>query len=458
MLCRSLSVPLIVAVLFLANPAPLLAVPKVPSSGATAPSKPSPEELLKEARRIERRASKLRGLRIRRSISKGVLDRGQLEQRIQAKLNKHYTDQEIKVEGDVLKRLGLLPQELDYRKTVVDLLTSQVAGFYDPFQRKLFLASWIPAALQEPALAHEICHALQDQHFSLKRFVKPRKNNTDAQLAQLALVEGDCTALMLEYVLFPYKRDLSTLSGVLEEMIRKTMSGVGNDTLSSAPRYLRESLLFPYLRGLRFIQQIRRRHPWKLVNKVFSRPPKSTEQVLHYDKYWDRERPVRIRSRSLPCLAPMKLLREDVLGEFHYSLYLSTGVATEIAQRAAAGWGGDRLAAYGNQQGSGLPLLVNLSTWDSEADAIEFANAQRHVLLDRKLKQVFADAGHRLDVYQGQGGEQWSVQHHRRHVLVLMGVPATIRPKLQQEVWERWRVGSRRVRPPKIEETPTTQK
>ena len=95
----------------------------------------------------------------------------------------------------------------------------------------------------------------------------------------------------------------------------------------------------------------------------------------------------------------------------------------------------------------GLALgLVHLTTWDSEADALEFANAQRHVLLARKLKPV---AGAQKDqwVYNESDTSQWSVQLFRRHVLTLGGFAPAIREKLQAEVWERWRVRGRRVRP-----------
>ncbi len=97
------------------------------------------------------------------------------------------------------KRLGLLPADTDYEKLMVDLLMEQVAGFYDPSTAKLYMADWLPLMMQRPALAHEITHALQDQHFDLKRFTKPIRDDGDRQIAGSALVEGDGTMAMLEY-------------------------------------------------------------------------------------------------------------------------------------------------------------------------------------------------------------------------------------------------------------------
>ena len=78
----------------------------------------------------------------------------------------------------------------DYEKLLFDLLSEQVAGFYDPYRKTLYIADWLPVDMQRPALAHEIQHALQDQHFDLKKLARPLKSEGDRQLAQAAVVEG----------------------------------------------------------------------------------------------------------------------------------------------------------------------------------------------------------------------------------------------------------------------------
>ena len=90
----------------------------------------------------------------------------------------------------MLKRLGLLPADVDYEKLLLDLLMEQVAGFYDPFARQLYIADWLPLEMQRPALAHEIEHALQDQHFDLKKFATPIKDDGDRQLGALGARRG----------------------------------------------------------------------------------------------------------------------------------------------------------------------------------------------------------------------------------------------------------------------------
>lgn len=409
---------------------------------------PRAEDLLKDAGKIVRRTAQLRGLRVRRKIKMGLLSRAELLQRIEQKIDRAYGAAQITGEAGMLKRLGLLPEALDYRKAVLALHKDQVAGYYDPGAHRLHLANWVPMTVQEPALAHEICHALQDQHFRLARLTRPIKDNSDAQLARMALVEGDCTGVMLEYMLRDKGLDLSGMPVGVVELARKALVDSGSATFRAAPAILRETLLFPYVYGLGFMRVLRTRRPWHVVNRMYRRPPRSTEQMIHYRKYWARERPVRVSAADPDVLSGYSAVKRDVLGEFQLSVYLGLGVSGAVASRAAAGWGGDRLVAYGRKGEPGLPLLVHLTTWDSRADALEFANAQRHVFVARKLRELAADPAGRSWSCGDRAGARWLVQLHGRHVLVLHGVPARLLSELQQQVWSGWRVGGRRIKPP----------
>jgi hypothetical protein len=431
----------------------LLAVSGSALAQAPAAEAPDPPaQLLKEALAIERKTAKLRGLRVRRPIAKGIQTRAEILRRVEQKLAREYTDAEVRAEAAVLQRLGLLPAGTDYKAAVLALLKDQVAGYYDPVERKLHLADWIPLSLQGPALAHEICHALQDQHFALKKLIKPLKENTDRQLAQAALVEGDCTGVMVEYTLAPQGLDLGDLGGPTGKTLKDALAAGSSPKLKSTPRYLRETLLFPYLSGLALIQKVRALHPWSTVSAMFKRPPESTEQVLHPEKYWSNERPVAIKWRPLPSLAEYEKLRIDVLGEFQLSIYLGLGVEDAVAARAAEGWAGDLLLALRKkgEADAAPPLLVHLTSWDSAADALEFANAQRHVLAARKLKPIAAAADEAPGIHrylEARGGLEWSVQLTGEQVLILHGVPAPLRAALAREVWQLWRVGGKRVTP-----------
>src|SRR5215471_812038 len=171
---------------------------------AAGDSKPTQDELRKlidETDSIAHTVSEIRGLQAKKRIARGVLSKAAIEKRLVQRLEIDYAPGELQAEAVALKRLGLIPADMDYRQEIIDLLTEQIAGFYDPTAKELYLADWIDPGMQRMVMAHEIDHALQDQRFDLDRFAKPDKENGDAQLARQALVEGDGVALMIEFML-----------------------------------------------------------------------------------------------------------------------------------------------------------------------------------------------------------------------------------------------------------------
>src|SRR5262249_39954079 len=152
-----------------ASAAPAAAPAAAPPSPSAPAPKSAPGALLGVADEIARQVSALRGLSQTTPFQRGVLSRSDIVQKLRERMYKELTKEEMRVESGMLKRLGLLPDAADYEKTLLDMLGEQVAGFYDPYTRTLYIADWLPLDLQRPALAHEIEHALQDQHFDLRK-------------------------------------------------------------------------------------------------------------------------------------------------------------------------------------------------------------------------------------------------------------------------------------------------
>jgi hypothetical protein len=369
------------------------------------------DKLLASTDEIARVVSEVRRLPVKRKIARGVMGKPQILERLVARIDEDYAPADIAAEEKALKLLGLLPEELDYRETVLALLTEQVAGFYDPQVRELYIADWISPSMQRMVMAHEIGHALQDQSFDLLRFTKPNRENGDEQLARQALVEGDGVALMIEFMFreMGMKAD-PWADDTIVNTVGASTGLSGGDLFGKAPLVLRETLLFPYRDGLRFVAQARRTRPWSDVDAMYARPPVSTEQVLHPQKYRDREKPIALRTPPPPSLKPWKRVYANVVGELGLSLLLREhGVAEDAAARAAAGWGGDRVFVY---ERGGEALLVDFSTWDSEMDAIEAAEA-----LARALPAA-------------------QVERRGKAVLLVIGAGP---PKLRAEIWARWK-------------------
>lgn len=375
--------------------------------------------------------SSQRGLKIKRPIQKGVLSREQIVGRLMDRVRQEYTPEEIHAEERVLKRLGLLEEDVDYEQAMMNLLMEQVAGFYDPFAKELFIADWLGAALQRPALAHEIVHALGDQHFDLRGYALPIKEEGDRQLARAALVEGDGTAAMIEFSLaeqtaslgVPTVTDIGQIPDAFFSATAGMLSGGAMPAFAQAPRYLRETLMFPYLEGLKFIVHMRRRNPWSYVDAIYKKPPQSTEQIIHPEKYLAREAPVVVREAPIAIVGTWKRVRGETMGELQTRLWLETKLDADTARRASAGWAGDRLIAY-EPAGGGTLAWVQRSVWDSEADAQEY---------ERAASRWFAGS---------TGQEAFGVERRRSGVVIFAGLPKETAPGVADALWG-WKVGKR---------------
>ena len=336
------------------------------------------QEVLKET-------SELRQLSIVRPVQSSTQSRVEIERAIMKNLDEDVSAADMHAGEVVLKKLGLAPRDFQYRQLMIRLLTEQVAGYYEPKTRQFYLADWIDIDGQKPIMAHELTHALQDQHFNLRRFDHWPKGDSDAELAVHALIEGDATLSMAQYVAGNPLRMLSFLKSM-------GATGIATEELDKAPRALRETLLFPYQEGMMWTSALYKKGGWNDVSQAFTTLPQSTEQVLHPDKYFAHEAPLKL---TLPDVTNLlndpksaspaavdgstvppgwKRIAADVNGEWGFYLILDQFLNSPAdSRRAAAGWGGDRTAVYENEKGE--VLYVSLSAWDSEADAQEFFDA-----------------------------------------------------------------------------------
>jgi len=286
--------------------------------------------------------AQLRGLSVEREVRRGVMGRDAIVARMREIMARQYPPGESTLEGELSKRLGLFPDDLDYERTTVALLEEQIAGFYDHYEQTLYIADWLPLSAQPVTMAHEITHALQDQHFHIGRYMLHVRGRGDAQLAAMAVMEGDATAAMLDFLLRPTGRRARDQPDI-ESMIASQLQGADQQRLREAPRALREQLLFPYLSGLTMcLRAMRAGDGYSQVDALLAHPPDSTEQVLHADKLSAREAPVAVAVRVPPALAgEYEVGYHDVMGELGSRLYFYNGVTDERAHAAAQGWGGD---------------------------------------------------------------------------------------------------------------------
>jgi hypothetical protein len=318
---------------------------------------------------VLRETSDVRKLAVLRPVKSGAQSRADIERMLVKNLDEESTPEELRASELALKKFGLVPAEFRLRPFYIGLLTEQVMGYYDPKTQVFYLADWVGLDEQEPVMAHELTHALQDQHYNLRRFEHWPKGDSDAELAAHALVEGDAMLAMSLYVMRDLKRAVA--------MMKSVSGGGSTEQIDRAPRALRESLLFPYERGLSWVQQLYKRGGWAQVSQAFTDLPQSTEQIMHAEKYFAHEAPMKVELTDIARTlgAGWRRIDTDVNGEWGYYQILAEHLLNSgEAERAAAGWGGDRYALYEQAQ-TGRVLVAQATVWDTEQDAREFFDA-----------------------------------------------------------------------------------
>jgi hypothetical protein len=390
---------------------------------------------------VLRETSEVRKLSILRDVPSGLRTREQIEAMILRNLDEQSKPEDVRADGLLLKKLGLVPPDFEYRKFLVKLLGEQVAGFYEPKSQKFYLAAWIAADLDsfKPVMAHELTHALQDQHFNLRRFEKRQKGASDAELAAHALIEGDASLTMMFYA----QRNPLRLLALLKAL--KTFGAASTEEIDRAPRALRETLLFPYQQGLTWTQQLYARGGWQLVSNAYTDLPQSTEQILHVEKYLAREAPIKVEQPNVAAALgkDWRQIERDTSGEWNLYLILDEFLKSpEDAKRAAAGWGGDQFALYENSNTHEL-LFAQLTAWDTEQDAREFFDAYARRTARRYKLAEEAMSNDETENYRTNVSRAWQtnegavfIERRGARVLILEGVPPKIGArKLSAKFW-----------------------
>jgi len=244
-------------------------------------------------------------------------------------------------------------------------------------------------------------------------------------LAYQALVEGDATVVMLQYFLDPLQRHFSELPD-LAFFMRTQMDGMQSrySIFKTAPSYLREILLFPYGYGASFLQYAWKQKPsWQFINEIYSRPPDSTEQIMHPEKYFsqvDQPEPV----DAAPCadrLGPnWEIVYKNTLGEFSLACLLSLHFTNERAARSAVNWGGDQALLLENKSG-GAAVLIR-TVWDAAEDTERF-----YAAMDEWFRRQYPQAPRREESPEGfsiiQDAEFSALRKEGTEVRLIIGLP-----------------------------------
>ena len=333
-------------------------------------------DIQQRRKEIEASVERLRELSFLQPVAYREIPRTELPAILRAKLGQQVPDQEFDHTGVALAALGLIPPGTDLKKTYLGLLGEQVGAFYDQHSQELFTFSGqsLANSQNQVILAHELTHALEDQHFHLVRLPLEAKGNDDRVLAASALVEGDATLVMNRYLIG------SLSAATIRESLAATLT-TDVRQLAAAPRFLRETLLFPYLRGQEFCQRLYDGGGWPELARAFEHPPASTSLILHPERFLagPSEEPATVEFPDTQLLGEPPI-DDNVLGEFGLRQWLLVRLKDDaLAVGTAAGWKGDRYLVYG---GTRAASYVWETVWRSPGEAGTFADAASRALGD----------------------------------------------------------------------------
>jgi hypothetical protein len=345
------------------------------------------------------------------------------EARISARLSAMIEEEDLEKATVVYAALGLIEAGLDLRRMIERLASEQVVGYYDPRASELVVREDVMSDRSEATgqaadvLVHELVHALQDQRLGLGEAFDTDRD-TDAENAFQGLVEGDATLAMIAYVVATQGAPIDMLTQkpeLLGELVESApMHGM---ELESAPPIVRVTLVAPYFKGLMFAASLHGRGGWEAINRAHAEPPRSSEQLLHPDKYLAREEPEPV---VMPAFAELDqagyvAIDDDTIGELEIAVYLAQHRPTvDTDDAAAAGWAGDRLRVYRHPERD--PAVVWFTLWDDAAEAKEAAAAAQAVMSAVPRK---ARATHR-------------VERQGRAVLIVRGLPSELHPPVRK--------------------------
>ena len=315
--------------------------------------------------------SALTKLSVRSPLKKSLRSREEIRAYVLRRMKEDKSKEERYAAGRAAVAFGLVPKDFQMEPFLIDLLTEQIAGLYDPEGHEFYIADWIPLEEQRMVMAHEMTHALQDQHFQIDKWMKAARPNDDAELAREAFLEGSATAAMIDYMLQGMGKSLKDLPDFDPEMLLGELGDT--PTLKKAPPFIKDALIFPYFGGLKFSKALLAKSGWDALAGVFEHPPVSTQQILHPELYPDGRPPEHpaLKVNAKVLRGEWKQLDDNSLGEFGWKEILQQGLGKDRATALASAWSGDRYILFEEKNSRKLVLIYRV-TWSDAEHASRF--------------------------------------------------------------------------------------
>ncbi|HVA83660.1 MAG TPA: hypothetical protein VNF28_02055 [Candidatus Binataceae bacterium] len=341
-----------------------------------------------EAATVARTVQEVRLLKLKHKVPVVVRSTEEAGKLLEAELESEYTPESIDTDGRAGALIGLYPPGVNLKAANMDLLESQVIAFYDFKKKTMVIVSGalerefpgqppeLQARLDNMILAHEFTHALQDQNFDFGAKDEALKNDGDRALALHSVAEGDAT--IAGYACMLGRMDSAILATLISNL--KSFSETFTGAAAGVPRGVAEPLIFQYTDGVKFVAEAYRRGGWKAVDKLYSEPPQSTQQISDPSLYFDHPTlPATVTVAGYQArMTGWHKSDEDTLGELGLRIILENTRGMASPDLALADrWAGDRLVML--RKGDAVSVVWLLAFREADS-AARFAAVYRKVL------------------------------------------------------------------------------
>lgn len=366
-------------------------------------------------------------LPIRKEIKRRLTTRDEVEKYVVEKFNEDEDAKRMQRAEIVLKKFGLLDRDFQLRPFLITLLREQVAGYYDNKTKTVNLLDWIEPESQKPVLAHELTHALQDQHTDLEKWGQKSATNIAKNVTEdnqhlatdeddssrEAVLEGQAMAVFLDYTLKPMGKTILTAPDVVEMMKDHMDDTSSSPVLSRAPLLLAESLIFPYREGLSFEQQVLKdKGAQGAFAGTLDNPPSTSFEILNPKAYEKGEKAPVLKLPDVHALLDKSYEPYDVgtVGQLDVRILAKLFGGDDSAAELTPAWDGGiywagqtKTAKTPEEKASTSSLAIfYLSAWKSEETAKDFAKIYASEL-DKKYSNVRRDTSEQTD----EGEQVW---------------------------------------------------
>ncbi|HEY2119390.1 MAG TPA: hypothetical protein VGH37_09425 [Candidatus Acidoferrum sp.] len=359
-------------------------------SPSSPPAAKNNAEFLAAADEVLQQMSEITGWKLKSPLKKSIRSREEIHSYVLRQMDDEKDAKERYASTRSAEAFGLIPKGFNLEGFLVDLLTEQVAGLYDPKAHEFYIADWIEPDEQRMVMSHELTHALEDQQFQIEDWVKAARPNDDAEMARESVLEGSAMAAMLDYMLQEKGLKLLDLPDIDPSVFVGDLSAT--PLLKKAPPFIKDSLMFPYFSGLTFSMMVLKSDGWRGFSSVFARPPASTQQIMHPELYRSNTvpKPLKLGLPGNFVDANWTLLEQNSMGEFGWKEVLKQFLGEDRAKQLSASWDGDLYATFEQKDTKKTLLVTHIRLANEEtaarflgqySEALEKKHAERSNLL-----------------------------------------------------------------------------